>query len=267
MDMAAEEEESDGSYESSVEYESVTGDSETGSEESGGSPTPATRLRVSPSTPSMQDPSHRPDEQPFPSSPTSKPTLPPPHTDPSAPPRAAPVAPPNNSSGSRIRKLSQSLRKSRSMTFGSARGPTSSNNAEAPPPPPVPPLPLSVAQSRSATPLTGRSKPLPPQPSSPSSSRGASSSRQAPPSLPHESPAHKRYPSGQNLPQTPTKPKKKQAASEALKPPELKRLPELLPIFVEMVRCWLHYCEVHLLTLCFADAAITIPADGDLMDQ
>ena len=239
MDMAAEEEESDGSDESDGEYESVTGDSETGSEESGGSPSPIARLRVSPSTPSMQDPSHRPAEQPFPSSPTSKPTLPPPHTDSSATSRAAPVTPPNNSSGSRIRKLSQSLRKSRSMTFGSARGPTVSNNAEAPPgpPPPVPPLPLSVAQSRSVTPLTGRSKPLPPQPSSPSSSRGASSSRRAPPPLPHEAPTHKRYPSGQNLPQTPTKPKKKQAASEALKPPELKKMPELLPIFVEMVRC------------------------------
>jgi hypothetical protein len=235
MDMAAEEEESDGSDESSGEYESGTGDSETGSEESGRSPSPIARLRVSPSTLPVQDSSHRPAEQLFPSSPPLKPTFPP-HTDSSAPPRTPSVASPG-SSGSRIRKLSQSLRKSRSMTFGSTRPPLS-NSAEAPPvppppvpPPPVPPLPLSVAQSRSTASLTGRSKPLPPL------SRDASSSRQALPPLPHEAaPAHKRYPTAQKLPQTPTRPKKKQGASEALKPPELKKMSELLPIFVEMVR-------------------------------
>ncbi len=233
LDMAAEEEESDGSDESSGEYES-TGDSETGSEESGPSLSSVARLRVSPSTPSIRDPSHRPALQSFPSSPPLKPTLPP-HIESSAPSRAPSVASPSPP-GSRLRKLSQSLRKSRSMTFGSVR-PTLSNSAEAPLPlPPVPPLPQSVAQSRSAAPLTGRSKPLPPQPSSPSSSR-ASSSRQAPPPLPHEAPAQKRYPTGQNLPETPTRPKKKHAASEGLKPPELKKIPELLPIFVEMVRC------------------------------
>ena len=229
MDMAAEGEETDGSDESSSEYESGTGDSETGSEESGRSPSPNVRLRVSPSTLPVQDSSHRPAEQPFPSSPPLKPTLAP-HTDSSPPPRKPSVASPG-SSGSRIRKLSQSLRKSRSMTFGSTR-PALSNSAEAPPvpPPPVPSLPLSVAQSRSAASLTGRSKPLPPL------DRDASSSRQALPPLPHEAPAHKRYPTGQNLPQTPTKPKKKQGTSEALKPPELKKMSELLPIFVEMVR-------------------------------
>ncbi|KAF8265123.1 hypothetical protein EI94DRAFT_1736635 [Lactarius quietus] len=222
MDMAAEEEESDGSDESSGEYESVTGESETESEETGRSPSPIARLRASPSTPPS-----RPPHVVQPSNPSPPPSS-----------RTSSVAPPS-SSGSRIRKLSQSLRKSRSMTFGSAR-PTLSNSAEAPPPlprPPVPPLPLSVAQSRSAAPLTGRSKPLPlpPQPSSPSSSRGASSSRQALP-VPHEAPAHKRYPTGQNVPPTPSRPKKKQAASEVLQPPELKKMPELLPIFVEMMR-------------------------------
>jgi len=220
MDMAAEEDESDGSDESS-DYESVTGDSETESEESGRSLSPIARPRVSPSTLPVQDSSHRPAEQPFPSSPPLKPTLPP-HTDSSAPPRTPSVASPG-SSGSRIRKLSQSLRKTRSMTFGSARQ-TLSNSAEAPPlpPPPVPPLPLSVAQSRSTASLTGRSRPPPP-------SRGL-------PPLPHEAPAHKRYPTAQKLPQTPTRPKKKQGASEALKPPELKKMSELLPIFVEMMR-------------------------------
>jgi hypothetical protein len=228
--MAAEEEESEGSDESSGEYES---DSETASEESGRSPSPVARPRMSQSTPPIQAPSRHSAEQPFPSSTPSKQPLPP-YTDPEAPPRAPSVATPG-----RIRKLSQSLRKSRSMTFGTARPTLSSNSAEAPPlpPPPVPPLPLSVAQSRSAASISARSKPIPPLPSSPSSSRGASSSRQAQPPLPHEAPAHKRYPTGQNVPQTPPRPKKKQTPGGGLKPPELKKMPELLPIFIEMVRC------------------------------
>ncbi|KAH9049595.1 hypothetical protein EDB84DRAFT_1452207, partial [Lactarius hengduanensis] len=209
QDMAAEEEESDGSDESSYD---------------GRSPSPIARLRVSPSAPSMQDPSHHPAQQPFPSSPPIRTDTPAPNRVAAAPSRTPSMASPGPS-GSRLRKLSQSLRKSRSMTFGTGR-PTLSNSAEAPPPP-LPPLPPSVAQSRSAAPLTGRSKPLPPQPSSPSSSSRASSSRRAPPPLPHEAPAQKT---------TPTRPKKKQAASEGLKPPELKKIAELLPIFVEMMR-------------------------------
>ena len=222
LDMAAEEEESDGNDESSGEYESVTGDSETESEESGRNSSPNARPRVS-----IQDPSPLLAQQPFPSSSPSTPTLPP-RTESSAPPRSPSITSPS-SSESRFRKLSQSIRKSRSMTFGSTR----SNSAEVPPTPPVPPLPQSVAQSRSAASITGRSKLLPPRPSPPSSSH-ASSSRQAPP---HEAPAQKRYPTGQNLPQPTSRPKKKQAGSEGLKPPELKKIPELLPIFVEMVRC------------------------------
>jgi hypothetical protein len=243
MDMAAEGEESDGSDESSSEYES---DSETASEESGRSPSPVARPRASTSTPPTQAPSRHSAEQPFPS---SKQPLPP-YTDPSAPSRAPSVATPG-SSGSRIRKLSQSLRKSRSMTFGTAR-PTLSNSADPPlPPPPVPPLPLSVAQSRSAASISARSKPIPPLPSSPSSSRGvSSSSRQAQPPLPHEAVAHKRYPPGQNLPQATTRPKKKQAAAEGLKPPELKKMPELLSIFIEMMR-----------------PSLIPQSDGDLMDR
>ncbi len=223
-DMAAEDDESDGSYESSSEYESMTDDSETGSEESSGSPSPGARLRASPSAPPMQVISHHSAQQPFPSSLTSNPTLP--HcTEPSVSPRTPSVASPS-SSGSRLRKLSQPLRKSRSTTFGSVR-PTLSNSADAPP---LPPLPLSVVQPQSNVPLTGRSKPLPPQPSSPSSSR-ASSSRQA-----IEAPALKRYPTSQILLQTPPPRAKKQITAEGLKPPELKKIPELLPIFVEMVR-------------------------------
>ncbi|KAH9061017.1 hypothetical protein EDB87DRAFT_1724355, partial [Lactarius vividus] len=236
QDMAAEEEESDGSDESSGEYESDSGN---------------------------RSPLHTPPQQPFSSSPPSEPA-PPPHAESLAiPPRTPLVASPNPP-GSRLRKLSQSLRKSRSMTFGTAR-PTLSNRAETSPPP-LPPLPLSVAQSRSAAPPIGRSKPLPPQPSSPSSSSRTTSSRPAPPSLPHEAPAQKRYPTGQNLPQTPTRPKKQAITSEGLKPPELKKIPELLPIFVEMVRLS-EAVQLHLFDFwCPIDAAIVISADGKLMD-
>ena len=234
MDMAAEGEESDFSDdESSGSYET---DSETASEESGRSPppVPVARPHMSTSTPPVvQDhpPSRHSSEQPFPSSKQQQqqqqPLPLPPYTDPSTPPRAPSVV--VATPGSRIRRLSQSLRKSRSMTFGTARP-----SPEASSLPPVPPLPLSVAQSRSAASIAARSKPIPPLPSSPSSSRGASSSR----TVPHEAPAHKRHPTGQSLPQTPARAKKKQvAAGEGLKPPELKKMLELLPIFIEMVRC------------------------------
>ena len=241
LDMAAEEEEeeSDGSEESSGSYET---DSETASEETGRSPSPVpdpvARPHMSTSTPPVQTPpSRHSSEQPFSSSKQQQPLPLLPYTaDPSVPPRApSMVATP----GSRIRKLSQSLRKSRSMTFGTAR-PSPEAPPPLPPPPPVPPLPLSLAQSRSAASIAARSKPIPPLPSSPSSSRGASSCR----TVPHSAPAHKRYPTGQSLPETPARPKKKQAAGEGLKPPELKKMPELLPIFIEMVRCYSFFVPV-----------------------
>lgn len=262
MDMAAEGEESDFSDdESSGSYET---DSETASEESGRSPppVPVARPHMSTSTPPVvQDhpPSRHSSEQPFPSSKQQQqqqqqqPLPLPPYTDPSTPPRAPSVV--VATPGSRIRRLSQSLRKSRSMTFGTARP-----SPEASSLPPVPPLPLSVAQSRSAASIAARSKPIPPLPSSPSSSRGASSSR----TVPHEAPAHKRHPTGQSLPQMPARPKKKQvAAGEGLKPPELKKMLELLPIFIEMVRCL--FLTVHPFLTVWQMRPSLFPQTGDFI--
>jgi hypothetical protein len=49
----------------------------------------------------------------------------------------------------------------------------------------------------------------------------------------------KRHPTNQTRKssQAPPKGQGKQATSEALKPPQFKKISELLPIFVEMVRC------------------------------
>ncbi len=235
LDVAAEEEDdSDDSYESSSEFESATDDEESQSAESSQRPSlPNTTPRRA------QEPQAVPPSQPnlaFPSP-----------AKPSSQTPAPSVAPPS-SAGSRLRKLSLTLRKTRSMTFGPTR-PSPSNNAEAPPlpplpPPPVPPLPPSIAQTRSAAPLTADllSKPLPaPPPPSPPSAPSASPRRPAPPppltQPSNASTAQKRHSTDQNRksPQTP-KVRDKQA-SNALKPPQLKKIPELLPVFVEMVRC------------------------------
>jgi hypothetical protein len=257
LDVAAEEEENlDDSDESSSEYESDTDDGETESEESSeSSPLPRPQLRASPSTPSLPKTTPRRAQEPFPPSQQSKLTVPSPSKLPlpsttSSPARAPSVASPS-STGTRLRKLSLTLRKSRSMTFDAIR-PSSSNNAEAPPPPPpVPSLPQSVAQSRSAAPLAAsRSKQLPALPppqssSSPSATHasGASTSLSrhptrasvaAPPHPPNARTPQKRYPASQKSPQAPKRQSK--PASGALRPPELKKIAELLPLFVEMVR-------------------------------
>ncbi len=248
LDVAAEEEEySDDSDESGSDYESETDDGETESEESSESSSrPSAQLRTSPSTPALPETSPRRGHEPFPPPQQSKLAVAPPNKTPSpsplTPARAPPVASPS-STGTRLRKLSLTLRKSRSMTFGATR-PSPSNNPEAPPPPvpPVPSLPQSVAQSRSVAPISAsQSKHLTalPPPQSSSASSSASPSRRlvrAPtaPSRPSNARvSHKRFPS-QSSPQVPKRQSK--PAPEALKPPELKKLVELLPIFVEMVR-------------------------------
>lgn len=241
LDVAAEEEESsDDSEESSSDYESDADDGETASEESSesSSRTPS-QLHASPSTPTL--PKVTPQES-FPPSQPSKFAVPPPAKSPMPtpspspspspqPPARAPSVASPSSTGTRLRRLSLTLRKSRSMTFGATR-PSSSNNAEAPPPPvpPVPSLPPSVAQSRSAALLTAsRSK----QPQSSSASSASPSRRPAPNAHAHARASEKRYPS-QKLPQAPKR--KSKSAPQAPKPPELKKIAELLPIFVEMMR-------------------------------
>ena len=169
------------------------------------------------------------------------------------PPQAQPLP----RKGSRPRLLSLPLRKSRSMTFGDA----ARRSAELPPPP-VPPLPKHI-------PLSARSKPLPPSPGAaaapalPSASSahshhersgpGPYSAREPPPSpspslnpLPTPTPTtprredrrSRRY-SGHSTPSASArtrKQKQKRQQADALKPPDLQRVPDLLPIFLEMVR-------------------------------
>ena len=256
LEMEAEEEEdSDDSYESSSEFETATDDDgESESQESSQRPSP----------PKDTTPRHA--QEPSPSSSQPRLAFPPPGPTKSPSPSPAPSVTSPTSAGSRLRKLSFTLRKSRSMTFDSTRAPPSSNNAETPPVPPlprppVPPLPQSVKQSRSAAPLAvnaDRTKPLPPPPPpqsslSPATIRATSSPRrpEAPPppaGAPRPSGAStapKRHPtSHQNQnrksPQAPKNQGKHQQASghgAALKPPQLKKIPELLPIYVEMVSC------------------------------
>ena len=273
LDVAAEEEESsDDSEEFSSDYESDTDDGETGSEEScESSSRPPAQLRTSPSTPSLPNATPRRAPESFPPSQPSKLAVPLPAKSTSPSPSSqhlarAPSEASPSSTGSRLRKLSLTLRKSRSMTFGATRT-SQSNNAEAPPPPPVPPVPSlsqSVAQSRSAAPLTGsRSKQLPVLPNAQSSSASASPSRRQvrpTPTPPHPPNAHarasqKRYPS-QNLPQAPKPKRQSKPAPGGLKPPELKKIAELLPIFVEMVcRNFSPLPEVALMFLLFCRCA------------
>ena len=230
LDMAAEEEESsDDSEEFSSDYESDADDGETASEESSesSSRTPV-KIRTSPSTPTLVKAAPRRAQEYFPPSQPSNLAVPPPARSPSPQhPARTPSVASSSSTGTRLRKLSMTLRRSRSMTFGATRS-SSSNNAEAPPP--VPPVP-SLSQSRSAaTPTSSRLK----QPQS-SSGSSASPSRQPVSNNTHadaRASGKKRYPS-QKLPESPKR--KSKPAAGALKPPELKKIAELLPIFVEMV--------------------------------
>jgi len=245
LEVAAEEEEdSSDSYESSSEFESATDDDE--SESEGSTQRPSLQIT------GTSAPQRRAQDL----VPSSQPKLAFPLPTKSSPPSRAPTVASPSSAGSRLRKLSLTLRRSKSMTLDPSR-PSPSNNIEKapplpslpPPPPPVPPLPPSVTKSRSAAPLAAErtnSKPLPaPPPLSPSSSPSAIRApvrRTTTPSAPqplNDSTTQKRHPTNQTRKssQAPPKGQGKQAASEALKPPQLKKIPELLPIFVEMVRC------------------------------
>ena len=106
-----------------------------------------------------------------------------------------------------------SLRSSRSMNFLLNRRDVPSASS-APPVPPVPPMFRTHHQSTNSW----SSKPLPPSPAS----RSFTNRPPPPPSKTHHV-----------LPKRKTKGKK---GSEALKPPELHHIPQLLPVFVEMVR-------------------------------
>lgn len=111
------------------------------------------------------------------------------------------------------RTLTQSLRSSRSMNFLLGRR---SDGPNASPPPPVPSLPPTYHHKSENS---WSSKPLPPSPISQSSAERPPSPP-PPPKTDHE----------------PLNRKAKGKKAETLKPPELQYIPQLLPIFVEIVR-------------------------------
>jgi hypothetical protein len=106
------------------------------------------------------------------------------------------------------RSRSASLKTSRSMTFSlPGKGHSSRHSADMPPPP-VPALPGQV-------PLTALQKPLPPDPFSGTTDHV----------VPHKS---RPKPSSVPLPG-------RKKATETLKPPDLEHIPNLLPVFTEIV--------------------------------
>jgi len=118
------------------------------------------------------------------------------------------------------RQRSTSLRTSRSMASLKNRlsqVSLSRRSHDLPPAPPVPPLPLKNPY------MAALSKPLPPSPSPSSSAE-------------HVVPSASSRPSSRpNPPQIP-KTKKRRKAPVALKPPDLVHIPQLLPVFTEMMR-------------------------------
>ncbi|CAA7259770.1 unnamed protein product [Cyclocybe aegerita] len=227
IDVAAEEtdEEDDSSSEEYTSSEYETNDDSDGSESTRGSTraatTPTSQASASSSKPHH---AHHIYNHPYPSQvhhalhrhATHKPTISPMRTQPSTP--TSPQAP--------TRKRSQSLRSSKSMNFSLSNLALSRfSRQDSSPAPPVPPLP-STSKS-----LQGNnSKPLPPSPSS--------TNLDLPPPPPPKGKSPQRPPP---LTPTPTKPKPAKAPAkkkpdQALKPPELVHIPQLLPVFVEMMR-------------------------------
>lgn len=127
------------------------------------------------------------------------------------------------------RKRSFSLHRSKSMTFSMSNLSLSKRNQEVPAVPPVPPLPTNLKGA-----LPTSSKPLPP-------ALLASPTRSDTPDTPPpiSSKLHPQSQQPQPRPNGPPKPaivkKKTKAPEPTLKPPDLHHVPQLLPVFVEMV--------------------------------
>ncbi|EIM88426.1 uncharacterized protein STEHIDRAFT_95601 [Stereum hirsutum FP-91666 SS1] len=268
-DVAAEETDED-SYESS-EYESATDDSDEEDdddddddeeEESEEAPRGMTRSRT------MVHTTRTPSQPPMPmtapasstSTPGSRPSRPPPQSQQSGSSSSRQESLSRKSS--RPRLLSLPLRKSRSMTF-SANGhsggssPSGVVRHSVDVPPPVPPLPKDAMRlARMNSMSMNADKPLPPPPTPPGSSKLSdpnNNHRFPPPKAP--SPQSSNNNNGgsrqrrgsvsasvasSKRPASANKGKKQKQRQrqqqDALKPPELKKVPELLPIFLEMMR-------------------------------
>jgi hypothetical protein len=129
------------------------------------------------------------------------------------PPVQTPSRPPANTTTPAPRQRSLSLRGSRSMNFSLNNISLSRRSHD------VPPVPSLPATSKSAN--AGWDKPLPPSPN-------GRSTFERPPPTPSKL--------GHEPPKSPGKPKPKAKKAGALKAPELQHIPQLLPVFVEMVR-------------------------------
>lgn len=255
-DVAAEETDED-SYGTSSEYESGTDDSdeddddEDDDEESEEAPRGMTRSRTMVHTRTPSQP-RMPMTAPATSTSGPRPSRPPAQSGSSSRQESL------SRKSSRPRLLSLPLRKSRSMTF-SANGhsggssPSGVVRHSVDVPPPVPPLPkdaMRLARMNSVN----TEKPLPAPPTPPSSSRLSdpnNNHRFPPPKVPSPqgnnngggrqrresvtaSMASSRRPASAGKKQK--QKQKQQQQQDALKHPELKKVPELLPIFLEMVR-------------------------------
>ncbi|KAH7929468.1 hypothetical protein BV22DRAFT_128309 [Leucogyrophana mollusca] len=127
-----------------------------------------------------------------------------------------PLAPPPTQEPPSVRKRAFSLRSAKSMTFSRS----SPNVRDVPPVPPIP------TASLSELPLSRLDKPLPPQPS-------------VEPSAPQRRRSNEEHlpPQDSRPPPPPPKPRRaKGKAPNLLKPPDLHHIPQLLPVFVEMMR-------------------------------
>ncbi|KAJ7638835.1 hypothetical protein FB45DRAFT_1023592 [Roridomyces roridus] len=213
IDLAAEE--SDEDSDDSSDYESSSSGSDSDSEEEDSSEESSEETADN-KTPTLTPRALRGSAEPRSSTPTH-----PPHT---AHPRTTGHRPaPIHTRPSQPRQRSLSLKTSRSMTFLKDQFSQVSLGRHSHDSPPVPPLPKSLAAAMS--------KPLPPSPSPMSAVDAPSMSR-----LPLVKPLP---PSPSPLASTSTSPvptkRPRKRKTEAIKPPDLQYIPQLLPVFREMV--------------------------------
>lgn len=128
-----------------------------------------------------------------------------------------------------VRQRTFSLRSARSMTFSRDKDRGSRSSKESNEVPPVPPLPPRFE------------KPLPPRPSNPSANSSLPMSRRQPTSegqlsIDGRASSVPRIPASVHSRSSPAPRRSKKNTSGRVQPPELKYIPLLLPVFVEMMR-------------------------------
>ncbi|KZV65784.1 hypothetical protein PENSPDRAFT_637776 [Peniophora sp. CONT] len=218
--------------ESDSEEESDTDSYETATTESEG---PATATLSSSNT----MPAPRPDDDRTPTPSTRTPSF-------VAQPQPQPVQPQQKTSRQRLTSITgkgaSALRRARSMTFDESKetSPTTRHSIDAPP---VPALPAHIGRgkplpSHPAEGIPGHERPPPPPPKPSSSRSSLLSNTSRPQSQARASPKDARSRSSSAARSPPKSPKKVKVKERtaAAKMPELTKVPELLPLFVEMMR-------------------------------